>query len=277
MNKRLLATDLDGTLLNRSGDVSFENWAAIEEMKRRGLYFVPASGRCYSELPEKIRDSEWIRYYILSGGSAIYDKEKDSFTMKSIPKKIKDRVLDTLYRYPTCIMAHVEKNSCVDAALHDAESYASFGMNDFWVRYALEKEKPIENFKSFLYDNDRIGMMVIFFRYMEDLVECREILKRDEDLLVVQTDPYNLEVVSAEAGKGSALLQLASMLGLRREETIAVGDSLNDKTMIEQAGLGLAMANAIPEILAMADEVICDNDSHCVAYILERFCSESEG
>ena len=103
MNYRLVATDLDGTLLDREGKISTENWSAIEEMKARRVHFVPASGRCLAELPVELRESELIRYYILSGGAVIYDKAKDHFDKTCPAKAIKDRILDTVFQYPVCL------------------------------------------------------------------------------------------------------------------------------------------------------------------------------
>lgn len=276
MKYRIVATDLDGTLLNSAGEISRENWEAIAQMKEKSIHFVPASGRCFMELPREIRESDLIRYYILSGGAVIYDKQKDHFEMICLEKGSKDRVLDAIFRYPVCLMAHTGRDSCVDAEHHYAESYASYNMNDYWVQYALEKEKPVSDFKKFVYETDGIAMMVVFFRNPADLEECRTLLAEIDGILVVQSDPCNLEIVSEKSGKGNALLYLAELLGIDREKTIAVGDSLNDRTMLEEAGLSLAMKNALPEIKRLADEVICDNDSHCTAYILDHYFTEKE-
>ncbi len=271
MTYRLVASDLDGTLLNKKAEISIENWKAIETMNEKGVFFVPSSGRCFMELPREIRESDLIRYYILSGGAVVYDKVEDNMEMTCPTKEEKDRVLDLIFRYPACLFAHTGRESVVDTDRHNAASYQSYNMNPYWVSYALEKETPIENFKQFVYEIEKISMLVVFFRNIEDLNECKRILAEEKDLLVVQSDPFNLEIVSAKAGKGNALLHLAKSLGIRREETIAIGDSQNDRTMLQEAGLGLAMANAIPELQAIADKVICDNDSHCIDYVLENY------
>ncbi len=272
MNYRLVACDLDGTLLDGSGKVGNENWKAIEEMGKRGIHFVPSSGRSFMELPAELRESDLIRYYILSGGAVIYDKAQDRFEMICPKKETKNRVLDLFFQYPLCLLAHTGRESCVDADLHDAKSYRSFSLNPYWVEFALEKEKPVDRFKDFVYGLESIPMMVAFFRNMEDLNTCKKLLEKEEEILVVQSDPCNLEVVSRKAGKGNSLLRLARWLGIPREATIAVGDSSNDRTMLEEAGLSLAMSNAMPEMKAISHQVICDNNSHCAAYILKHFC-----
>ena len=129
----------------------------------------------------------------------------------------------------------------------------------------------MENLKEHLYSLDKIPMLVAFFSNLDDLKVCKELLSKEKEILVVQSDPCNLEVVSRKAGKGNALLYLADSIGLSREETIAVGDSYNDKTMLEVAGLSLAMENAMPEMKMISDEVICNNDSHCAKYVLDHY------
>ena len=74
---RIVASDLDGTLLNSSDLVSEENWAAIAEMKARGVHFVPCTGRTLNEMDPLIRDNSNVRYLIQSDGAVVYDKETD--------------------------------------------------------------------------------------------------------------------------------------------------------------------------------------------------------
>lgn len=271
MPYRLIASDLDGTLLSRAGTVSEENWKAIEEMGRRGVHFVPASGRCFMELPAALRDTPLIRYYITSGGGGIFDKKEKTHLKLPIPDEKCKELFDLLFRYPVCLLAHHGISSYTDAEKHNARDYASFNMNRFWVEYALEKETPVENFRAFLDSLHEIVMLVVFFRTEEDLQCCKEKLEKDPSLLVVQSDPYNLEIVSSAAGKGNALLKLVESLGIPKEETLALGDSGNDLSMLLQAGLGLAMKNAVPSVAAKADGVICSNEEHVAKYVLENY------
>ena len=114
-------------------------------------------------------------------------------------------------------------------------------------------------------------MFCVFFENYADLLECKAFFEGQPDLLVAQSNKYNLEIISKNAGKGNALMVLADLLGIDRAVTIAVGDSTNDMTMVRQAGLGLAMENAVDELKAAADQVICDNEHHSAKYILEHF------
>jgi len=102
-------------------------------------------------------------------------------------------------------------------------------------------------------------------------LECKEFFVKHPDLLVAQSHKYNLEVFGKNAGKGNAGLKLAEILGIDKKDTIAVGDSTNDYTMIKAAGLGLAMENAVDELKAVADTIICNNDRHSAKYILDNY------
>ena len=106
---------------------------------------------------------------------------------------------------------------------------------------------------------------------MNDLKACKKTLDGMDDLIVAQSDEFNLEIVSDKAGKGNALMMLADILGIEHEKTIAVGDSTNDMTMVKAAGLGLAMDNAVDELKANADAVICNNDAHAIDYIVRNY------
>ena len=85
------------------------------------------------------------------------------------------------------------------------------------------------------------------------------------------TNAYNLEIFNSDAGKGHTLVALAQRLGIPVEQTIAMGDSENDLSMIKAAGLGLATANAFDFVKEKADAVICSNDEHVAKYVLEHF------
>lgn len=271
MEYRLIASDLDGTLLNKDGRVSPENWAAIEKLRNLGISFVPATGRAFGELPAELRESPLIRYYITSNGAAIYDKVTGNTYDLGIPQALGREVLDKLYSYPVNIFFHAENNSYVEESTHNIPHYQSFHMNKYWVSFALEKEVPIADLKKFAYSLPSFESISVFFKNMEDLRECWAFFQQDGHLQLAQTDPYNIEFCATRAGKGNALRLLSEVLSIPIEATIGVGDSTNDMTMIQTAGLGLAMSNAVPEIKAAADDVICSNQEHGIRYILEHY------
>ncbi len=91
-----------------------------------------------------------------------------------------------------------------------------------------------------------------------------------EDLTLVSSAEHNFELSSRKASKGQALKRLAKQLNIPLEETAAVGDSLNDKSMLEAAGKGVAMGNAREDIKSIADAVTLTNDEHGVAHMMKH-------
>lgn len=270
MSYKIVASDLDGTLFNKKGEISEQNAAAIKELYDMGVHFVPSSGRSYQEMPQVLKDNPYIRYYIGSDGSTVYDKETDKTYSLNIPKELCTLILDKLYSYDINMMLHADNRSYVDAAMHDAATYKTYNYSDNWIKFAFETNTPVDNFKEFCYSK-AVEMFCVFFKDYNDLLECKEFFGAHPDLLVAQSHKHNLEIFSKNAGKGNALKLLAGILDVDIKDTIAVGDSTNDLTMIKDAGLGLAMDNAVSELKAVADKVICDNNEHSAKYILENF------
>ena len=271
MEYQLIATDLDGTLLNKKEKVSPENYQAMKQLRDLGVLVVPASGRSFEEMPEELKSCPQIRYYIGSDGSTIYDKQTGTTHQLAMPKEVGHVVLDKLFSYPVNMMIHAHNRSYVDESRHDESDYRRNNYSDSWVHFVFETNTPVKDFKAFTYGLDNIEMCCAFFERYEDLLECKEFFEQHPDLLVAQSNKYNLEIISKNAGKGKAMLHLADLLGIDRAATIAVGDSTNDLTMVRQAGLGLAMENAVEELKSAADAVICDNDAHAIRYILENY------
>ena len=268
---RIIASDLDGTLLNSQSKVSRENFDAIEELLKKGVHFVPSSGRTLSEVPEEIRENENIRYIIYSNGAAIRDKKNNEDILMCISKAEAKAVFDILYSYKIHITVRFGGKCYIDADCQTESDY------EFYNVWQLHKEVINEygirkkDFKSFCYEADNFVVMSVFFHDESDMEECRMRLCDTGLVRVAEGLKCNLEICSIEAGKGSALKVLAKKLDIDIKDTIAVGDSDNDTSMIETAGLGLAMGNAIDSLKKKADSVICKNDEHAISYILKNY------
>ncbi len=271
MEYKLIASDLDGTLLTLEHTVSTENHQAIEKLCQMGVAFVPCSGRAFMEFPKEMLEDPLFRYYIVSNGAAIYDKATDTMEEFALTPDLIREVLDLLYRHDVFLSVHAGQRSYCEITTHNEPHYRRFHMNDYWVDFALDKFTPICEMKAFAYAQPTIQSIVPFFRNLEDKEACRAILEQNPRLSVAETDLHNLEIFSSCAGKGTAMLQLASRLNIPQEATIAVGDNVNDSSMILAAGLGLAMENAAPLLKEQADEVICHFQDHCARYILEHY------
>ena len=268
---QMLFSDLDGTLLSGVEQISEENRAAIREMTARGVHFVPSSGRTLHELPMAVRELPEVRYFLCSDGAVIYDKETNTFHTTGMNAALTARVRAVLEEYETNYSVRHRGHAYVDAARHTEEEYVYHRLSPAYRRFIAYYDEPVADFDTFCRSLDEVEMICAFFHDPQERAACKARLEATGDVLVVSSDPHNIEVICKDAGKGNGILRLADMLGIDRAATIAVGDTINDATAIAAAGLGLAMGNAVEELKAMADAVICRYDEHAMAYIAEHY------
>ena len=271
MAYRLIASDIDGTLVGDDSVVSRENLEAIKRIKELGVYFVPTSGRSFFEMPEAITSCEDIRYYITSNGACIYDKERDEETLFAISGEKLKEILSVTEDYDVCYTAHREKWAYFDHRLSE-EGMMYYSIEEAYRRVFESQTKHLESIHRFAED-DKTEMCAVFFHDMDERLKCIERLKRIDGICVTGSIPYNVEIISSEATKGNALSRLLEHLSVKKEETIAVGDSPNDLSLLEAAGLPLAVENAAPLLKKQAARVICPQSEHSARCILESFLS----
>ena len=273
---KIVASDLDGTLLGNDQTVSEENLSAIEEMHRRGVEFVPTTGRALNEIAPALIDSPAIRYIITSDGAAIWDKqEKKMILTRYFPAEVVHFILDTLKEHTVFIVAHedgktyYDKEKYTEAFLNKCRIDSYFG--EIIGRHAEGKS----DFEAFLRNSEKVEMLALFFELDASIFACKQVFEESGRLFAMRSAKNNLEVCLSEAGKGKTLKALARLLSVDTMDVIAVGDSDNDSTLIEAAGLGLAMGNACDALKALADQTICDNSEHIAEYVLENFIEEN--
>jgi len=268
---KIIAVDLDGTLLNTDMTVSEENKAAIGDLAARGVYVVPATGRTLSEILPIVRDDPNIRYIIHSNGSVIYDKHTDTRLCTCMPHELSARLLAMFRACKTSLCVHANGKAYVKAEEHNEEGYLRYRVHPNHRRLYYATCEPVAEFDTFCDALDEVEMFVIFFADEDELVRCRETLLATGEVQVVSSAPHNIEVYAAAAGKGSAVLRLAENLGVDKAETMAVGDSTNDSDMVKKAGLGVAMENACDELKAIADTLACHNNEHILPYLMRTY------
>ena len=136
-----------------------------------------------------------------------------------------------------------------------------------------ELRKPCPDLKAYLAAQGRdVQKIMLFARDLSVRARIAEELKSRFPQVAVSSSTFNnLELNSARAHKGLALRRFAGLLGLGLENCMAFGDGLNDLTMVQAAGLGVAMANACPEVRAAARHVTASNDEDGVAVALRAF------
>ncbi|HIX51233.1 MAG TPA: Cof-type HAD-IIB family hydrolase [Candidatus Lachnoclostridium stercoripullorum] len=273
---RLIALDLDGTLLNDEKELTEENRKALAECMERGIYIVPTTGRTLEGIPAEIKNIPGIRYAITVNGGRIMDKDQNiTIDSRLLTREQALQVIDIAEEYPVMYDAYVNGRGVSESRFLDhLEEYGISGAGLKSIR-AVRDAYP--NIRGHI---ETCGEMVeklnIFFKD----VSCREeIRRRIEDLgfTIVSSSVYNnLEINAKGATKGEAILRLADYLGIPKEETMAFGDGENDFTMIDTVELGVAMGNAADFLKERADYITLSNNESGVAYAIRKFVLGSE-
>ena len=269
MSYKLIASDVDGTLVGDDSIVSRENLDAIKKIADKGTYFAIASGRSFLELPDALRACPSIRYYITSNGACIYDKVRDEDLLFPLSGEKIAEILAVTEDYKVCYSAHREKAAHFDHRLSEDDMIYYF-IEEGYRRVFQTQTEHLENVFEFTKD-DKTEMFVAFFHDMDERRACLERLKKIDGISVTGSIPYNAEIISSEATKGNALTRLRRLLSIEKSECIAVGDSPNDLTLLSAAGLPLAVANALDALKEKAASVICHQNEHIAKYILENY------
>lgn len=268
---RLVALDVDGTLLHSDGSLSENNVYAVREAAAAGVQVVINSGRTFTELPQQVRDDGSYAYYIYSNGAAIADAQGQLLYRRYLPQKAAENIFSLLSHCATIIEVyahgapHTQKDQLTPAVLD------AFCVEGCYRPVVLETRRGVGSIGRFFAENaGEVEMFNVFFQHPAQRLLCYEVFSGMPGVKVTTSMPNNLEIFSDRADKGSALQFLAAHLGLDRRELMAVGDSRNDLPMVRLAGAGVAVANACDVLKAAANVVLpVTNDEDAVACAVE--------
>ena len=271
MNYKIIASDLDGTLLYDVVSVSEENYKAIAEYNKMGGQLVPASGRCFYEMPKELIDCPDIRYYISSNGSVITDTgtcERDEVLISSQKFAEVKKLLDS---YETFLNIHCDGYGLMLEETDDWELARSYNMNIYYYQHYHHNSLKIKKWEDAVRDGKGVEMIAVFFRHQSELDECVKKLNEIGGVIATSSTDFNVEIIAKGASKGDGIRRLAKKLGVSTDEIIGVGDSRNDMALLEGVGLPLAVLNAADVLKQKAKKVICHHQEHVVRYILDNF------
>ncbi|GGG34418.1 hypothetical protein GA0061073_0555 [Lactobacillus apis] len=286
---KLVACDLDGTLFNSNITVSDENVAAIKVAQKSGIEFLVATGRSPEQSRKVIKDFGINTGFININGALVFDANGKLQVKNPLPTTKAKQVADILDRhhiyyelvtsdliFSKDISQRVVNLARALTALNPRLSFkkavaTAAGSN------AMLSMTYVDSFTDLLNDPELEVMKIISFdgHGPEAFVEAKKEIMALGDVAVTSSSPANIEINDAKAQKGPALMEYAKKKGLKREEVAAIGDNLNDESMIRDAGTGVAMGNAVPAIKKLAQVQTKTNDENGVAYILKQFISEN--
>lgn len=270
---KLLALDLDGTLTKNDKTISPHTRETLISAQQKGLRIILASGRpTYGVAPlaEELRMSEFGGYILSFNGGQIYDwATKEILYSDALPADVLPYLYECSKRNKDfAILSYRGKEIVTEAAEYPYVMHASF----------LNK-MPIYRVDNFLEEVKNYPLpKCLIVGEPEPLhaleLEMAETLKGR--IGVFRSEPFFLELVPNTVDKARCLSYLLDKIGVDRSELIACGDGFNDISMIQYAGLGVAMANAQDIVKQHADFITLSNEEDGVAHVVEKLFADGE-
>lgn len=275
MKYRLIAFDLDGTLLHDDKTFAQRSLRALYAAHEKGALIVPATGRIYKGVPAALRQQPFSRYFITINGAKVLDAETgDVLSRAEMPCELTLRLMEHMDALDVIYDCYQDDWGYVSRSMYErAGDYISDrGILELFYR----SRTPVEDLKAYL--RARGGSVQKAQMHFRDLrakkKELEELPALFPEVAVSSSVPSNIEINILRANKGEALCSLCAALGIPPEETLAFGDGTNDLSMIRAAGCGVAMGNADFAVKAAADAVCDDNEHDGLAKYLEKLLEE---
>lgn len=273
MKIKIVAIDLDGTLLNSKKEISKETKAVLKECMEKGIHIVPATGRTVDGIPECLKEMTGIRYVIATNGAFVADLVKQkTIASKTLPNQLALDLLQQISGYHAMYDPYIEGRGKLQPEF--MENLEHYGLPKE-IRGLVEKTRDLvpDVFEFVKQSGKPVEKINMFFGDMEEREKVRAVLEQRTDIIVTSSLYNNLEINSTDATKGNGLKLLADYLHTPIDQVMAIGDGNNDISMLVEAGIGVAMENAPAEVKDAADYITLNNDENGVAEAIRHFAA----
>lgn len=286
---KLVAIDLDGTMLNHYGEISERTKEVVRKCLVKGVEIVLASGRPIDSIKTIAKELGIKGYFIAGNGALVYDIQRDEIIYENYIKK--EKVLEII---KICEENSIAYNVYTDKVI--LTTNLKFNVL-YYYKENLKKEENkqtnisivenmyeyVENMKDDKFlkiticdQNDTIFHSIIkkvkeinSIEVLDIAHMSRKIIKQGTEEIPVEY--FYTEITANDVDKWKAIEFLIERIGLQKEEVMTIGDNINDKKMIENAGMGIAMKGSTIEILKVAKDITETNDDDGVAIALEKY------
>ena len=287
---KLVAVDLDGTLLNQYGEVTENTKRVIKNVMRKGTQVVLASGRSIDSIQNISNEIGASRYIVAGNGAVLYDiQEQKNLYENYIPLEKAKKIIDICEENSIFYNIYTNKKIVTKNLRYNVLYYYKENL-----KKADRKKTNIDIVDSIqdYVKNMRDEKIMKIFICDETASVFNSIMKKFEEIPNVETldvshmsrkvikkgtlefpiEYYYTEISMKNVDKWNAIEFLINKMGINKDEVIAIGDNMNDKKMIEEAGLGITMEGSTPVVTDVANYVTANNNNEGVAKALEKFC-----
>lgn len=261
---KLIAVDMDGTLLKEDKTISYKTHDAVMKAKEKGVKIVLATGRPLEGI------TDYLNYLGLNSDED-YVVTFNGAVVQSAKKRVISEILMSgaelkdLYSLSKKLKVHIHAFSPEGCITPQNSKYTQ---TEAFFNHIAINTVSFDNIED---DAKIIKVMLVDEPEKLDAAISRIPKEYYDKYTIVKSAPYFLEFLNKDANKGTGVKFLAKSLNIKQEETICIGDAGNDLHMIKYAGVGVAMDNAFPEIKAAADYITYSNEDDGVAHVIEKF------
>lgn len=284
---KLIATDMDGTLLNAAHEISQENQEAIKFAQEHGITVVIATGRAFYEANTPVAETDLKVPYICLNGAEVRDETFNIMSTSHLNHSLVSKITSTLKEKDIYYQVYTNRGIYTENPQRDLEIYIDIaeraGQKADVEKIENSIQKRIDNGTLKIVDNyDKIedipGELIMkILAFDSDLGKIDlggQELAQSPNLAVSSSSRGNLEITHSDAQKGIALSTIAKQLGIDLKDVMALGDNLNDVSMLERVGYSVAMDNAAPEVKTVAKYVTDSNENSGVGKAIKKFLKE---
>ncbi|MFW7374086.1 Cof-type HAD-IIB family hydrolase [Vagococcus fluvialis] len=286
---KMIASDMDGTLLSSHLAISETNKEAVLEAQAQGIEFMVATGRAYSEAKPALDDAGIKCCMITGNGAQIFDENGEAIVTFSIDKKTTKEIMTTLREKNLYFELMTTNGVYAESQPQRVENFATLLANQvphltFKMAIAMASTHLnmlpvhyINNYDDLLVDDSVEILKVIAFSD-EGPTLLRPIadeLEANGPLYVTASFPNNIEINHKDAQKGNAVKLMAEKRGIELEDVMTIGDNFNDVSMLKVAGVSFAMGNAEEDVKKIAKYEADTNMNHGVGKAILRAISEN--
>ena len=272
MSIKLVAIDMDGTLLNSATHVSQQNKEAIVKAMAKGILIVPTTGRSYKNIKNVlINDLPRLPYYVSSNGAIVVNGKREEIIYERVMKREDIKaVYEIVKKYPVFTEIYSGFNAYADeqGIYHFYRSV----FEDEQCNQFLETATIVKDLSTIIGDD---SISISKFDIISETAKVNTKLKNEiaeiDGLYPVTIIPEGMELIEGKWCKRDGLKELIGKLNIRQEEVMVIGDSDNDIEMMEWSPNAVAMGNANDKVKSLANYITGTNDEAGVAQALYEY------
>lgn len=287
---KLIAIDLDGTMLNSYGEVTENTKRVLKQTKQKGAEVVIVSGRSIDSIKYIASEIDSSKYMIAGNGAIVYDRSQNKILYeKYIPKNKALDIIQICEENSIYYNVYTNKTIIADGLRYNVLYYYKENLKkedqkkthitlvENIENYIKEMNEDEKIMKIFICDKNKtvFNSIVRKFSAIEDIDildvshMARKVIKQGTEDIPIEY--YYTEISMKDVDKWYALEFLIKKLGIQKEEVMAIGDNVNDRKMIEEAGKGIVMGGSTPKVSEVADYITLDCNNEGVAKAIEKF------